>query len=280
MIEENRDGRNTRRLCEMLGVSRSGFYAWLERPVSERRQYDDRLKGVIAELHQGYRQGYGAPRMHRLLCQKGYACSVRRVNRLMRELCLEARVRKVRSWRRGDQGFYSVAPNLLAKAPSPVTVGTHWAGDYTYVRTRQGWLYCAVMMDLYSRRVVGWSFGRQRSAELTCSALQMALSEHPPLPGCIAHSDQGIEYAAQEYAERVSGAGLVRSMSRKGSPLDNAAVESFFHSLKTELVHRLRFETQAEGVAQIRGYIAFYNSERMHSSLGYTSPEQYERKCA
>lgn len=280
MIEENRDGRNTRRLCEMLGVSRSGFYAWLERPVSERRQYDDRLKGVITELHQGYRQGYGAPRMYRLLCQKGYACSIRRVNRLMRELCLEARVRKVRSWRRGDHGFYSVAPNLLAKAPSPAISGTHWAGDYTYVRTRQGWLYCAVMMDLYSRRVVGWSFGRQRSAELTRSALQMALSEHPPLAGCIAHSDQGIEYAAQEYAELVRGAGLVRSMSRKGNPLDNAAVESFFHSLKTELIHRLRFETQAQAVAQIRGYIAFYNSERMHSSLGYTSPEQYERRCA
>ncbi len=248
--------------------------------MSERQQYDERLKAAITELHQGYRQGYGAPRMYRLLRQKGYSCSVRRINRLMRELGLEARVRKVRSWRRGDNGFYSVAPNHLARMPAPTGCGMQWAGDFTYVRTRQGWLYHAVVMDLYSRRIVGCSFGRQRSAELTKSALQMALAQHPPEPGCLAHSDQGIEYAAQEYAELVTTAGLVRSMSRKGNPLDNAAVESFFHSLKTELVNRVRFETHAEAVAQIKGYIAFYNSERMHSSLGYTSPVDYERLCA
>ncbi|MEP5765673.1 MAG: IS3 family transposase [Halieaceae bacterium] len=280
MIEKSRDGRSTQRLCQLLGVSRSGFYAWLDRPDSNHKRYDKVLRTAIKELHQGFRQAYGAPRMHRLLRQKGYDCSVRRVNRLMRELGLEARARKVRSWRGGDHGFYSVAQNLLPKASPPVRVGEAWAGDFTYVRTGQGWLYHAVMMDLYSRRIVGWSFSRQRSADLTKSALQMALDQHPPRPGCLVHSDQGIEYAAQEYAELVASADLVRSMSRKGNPLDNAQVESFFHSLKTELVHRFRFETHAEAVAQIRAYIAFYNRERMHSSLGYTSPMEYEKQCA
>lgn len=248
--------------------------------MSERRQYDDVLKGAIQELHQGFRQAYGAPRMHRLLRQKGFVCSIRRVNRLMRELGLEARLRKARSWRRGDHAFYSVAQNQLGKQAPATRCRVQWAGDFTYVRTGQGWLYHAVVMDLYSRRIVGWSFSRQRSADLTKSALQMALQQHPPEAGCLAHSDQGIEYAAQEYAELVASAGLTRSMSRKGNPLDNAQVESFFHSLKTELVHRCRFETQGEAVAVIRDYIAFYNRERMHSSLGYLSPENYERQCA
>lgn len=267
-------------MCDLLGVSTSGFYAWLNRPLSQRRQYDEVLKKVLTELHQGFRQAYGAPRMCRLLRAEGYSCSVRRTTRLMRELGLKARIRKARSWHRGGRGFYSVAQNHLGRAASPLRCRVQWAGDFTYISTDRGWLYHAVMMDLYSRRIVGWSFSRKRSAELTRSALEMALHRHPPEAGCLVHSDQGIEYAAQEYAELVVSAGLTRSMSRKGNPLDNACVESFFHSMKTEWVHRHHFSNEIEAVAHIIEYIEFYNRERMHSSLGYTSPQNYERLCA
>ena len=279
-IEKNRDQYKVRRLCGLLDVSTSGFYAWCSRPMSLHRQYDEQLKTLIQDLHQGFRRCYGAARVHQALTQKGYSCSRRRINRLMRELKIKASTTGLYAWRPGQHEFYSSAGNQLKHAPEPELPGTHWAGDFTYIRTRAGWLYHAVVLDLFSRKVVGWSFSRRRSAELTKSALRMALSRETTLAGCIFHSDQGIEYAAHEYRELVETAGMTRSMSRRGNPLDNAVVESFFHTLKAELVHRRLFENDIDAVAQIVEYIEFYNRERLHSGIGYQSPAKYEKLCA
>lgn len=267
-------------LCDLYGVSRSGFYAWRERPLSDHRQYDIRLMEVITDIHQGFRKSYGAPRLHQALRQKGFPCSVRRVRRLMRELGIKASTTGLYAWTPGKHEFYSSTGNQLASASNAEGVGVQWAGDFTYIRTRSGWLYHAVVLDLYSRKVVGWSFSRKRNAELTKSALKMALQNYQPRSGCIFHSDQGIEYAAHEYRELVESAGMTRSMSRKGNPLDNAKVESFFHSMKSELVHHRVFDDAIDAVANIIEYINFYNQERLHSGLGYQSPENYEMLCA
>lgn len=154
-----------------------------------------------------------------------------------------------------------------------------WAGDFTYVRTGKGWLFHAVVMDLFSRHIIGWSFARDRNTELTMSALKMALSQRPVLSGCLFHSDQGTEYAALEYRDLVESAGLPRSMSRKGKPKDNAAVESYFGTLKSELIHQMQFVDQIEATAHIMAYIEFYNRERSHTSIGFQSPQEYERLC-
>jgi transposase InsO family protein len=198
----------------------------------------------------------------------------------MREMGIKATSTGLYAWRPGRDALYSSAGNQLSRAVGPTAPNQQWAGDFTYIKTRTGWLYHAVVLDLYSRRIVGWAFSRRRNADLTGSALRMALSRCRPAPGCLFHSDQGIEYAAHEYRDLVEAAGLVRSMSRKGNPLDNATVESFFHTLKSELIRKQRFEHVIEAVARIVEYIEFYNRERLHSSLGYQPPEEYERACA
>ncbi len=248
--------------------------------MSQHRRYDIKLKSLIGELHQGHRRCYGAARMHQTLRQQGHSCSKRRVNRLMRDMGIKARTTGLYAWRPGQHAFYSSAGNQLKAADKPTTTGSQWAGDFTYIKTRNGWLYHAVVLDLYSRKVIGWSFSRQRNAELTKSALRMAITREQPQSGCIFHSDQGIEYAAHEYRELVESAGLTRSMSRKGNPLDNAVVESFFHTLKAELIHQKLFDNEIQATAHIVEYIEFYNRQRLHSSLGYQSPENYEKLCA
>jgi putative transposase len=248
--------------------------------MSNHRQYDLTLMGVIKELHQGFRRAYGAARMHQELINMGYSCSRRRINRLMREMGIKASTTGLYAWRPGQHEFYSSTGNQLNAVEPAEEAGRHWGGDFTYIKTKTGWLYHAVVLDLYSRKVVGWSFSRKRNAELTKSALRMALSRGQPNEGCIFHSDQGIEYAAHEFRELVESSGMVRSMSRKGNPLDNAQVESFFHTLKAELVHHRIFENEIDAVAHIVEYIEFYNRERLHSGLGYQSPENYEMLCA
>tara|TARA_B100000676_G_scaffold313417_1_gene394471 strand:- start:6205 stop:7062 length:858 start_codon:yes stop_codon:yes gene_type:complete len=280
LVEKSRQGRDVRRLCELLGVSRSGFYAWRSRPKSERSRYDDKLKETMVELHKGFRRAYGARRIHQQLRKNGLSCSVRRVSRLMKEAGIHASSKGLYVWNPGRHEFYSAVGNVLGAEDVADGEGQHWAGDFTYVRTGSGWLYHAVVVDLYSRRVVGWSFSRKRNSELTKSALKMALSRETPLPGCVFHSDQGIEYAAHEYRDLVAAAGMRRSMSRKATPLDNAMVESFFHTLKTELVYQNKFENDIEAVARIVEFIEFYNRERLHSGIGYQSPASYVRACA
>jgi putative transposase len=238
------------------------------------------LMQLIKERHQGLRRCYGAARMHQELRNRGYSCSRRRINRLMREMDIKATTVGLYAWRPGQHEFYSSTGNQLAKMEAPSQPGEQWVGDFTYLRTRTGWLYHAVVLDLFNRKVVGWSFSKKRNTELTKSALRMALMRNRPKRGCLFHSDQGIEYAAHEYRDMLMDAGFNRSMSRKGNPLDNAAMESFFHSMKAELIHQRTFENEIEAVAHIVEYIEFYNRERLHSSLGYQSPERYEKLCA
>ena len=280
LVEKNRDHRDVRRLCAVLGISRSGYYAWRSRCESAHRRQDKVLKGAIVELHQGFRRAYGARRVHQQLRQKGLPCSVRRISRLMKEIGVHASTKGLYVWNPGRHAFYTSAGNVLAEDGPPAAEGQHWAGDFTYIRTPTGWLYHAVVMHLFSRRVVGGSFSRSRTAELTKSALRMALSGQRRQAGCVFHSDQGIEYAAHEYRDLVEQAGMRRSMSRKGNPLDNATVDSFFHTLKAELVHQYRFTNDIEAVARIVEYIEFYNRDRLHSGIGYTTPERYIGACA
>ncbi len=238
------------------------------------------LMKVFKEYHQGFRRAYGAARMHKELRKRGYSCSRRRINRLMKEMNIKASTVGLYVWRPGQHEFYSSTGNQLGKMDSPDQSGEQWVGDFTYIRTRAGWIYHAVVMDLFNRKVIGWSFSKKRNTELTKSALRMALVRHRPKSGCLFHSDQGIEYAAHEYRDMVAEAGLIRSMSRKGTPLDNAAMESFFHTMKAELVHQRVFANEIEAVAHIVEYIEFYNRERLHSSLDYQSPEMYEKLSA
>jgi putative transposase len=261
-------------------VSTSGYYAWLKRPVSDHKRHDEVLKALVVEIHQGHRRCYGAERMHAELRNRGYSCSKRRINRLMKELDVKAATTGLYAWRPGQHEFYSSAGNQLKLEEKPTAPGQQWAGDFTYLKTKMGWLYHAVVIDLYSRKVVGWSFSSKRNAELTKSALTMALSQEKIVMGCLFHSDQGIEYAAHEYREVLLAAGMRRSMSRKACPTDNAAMESFFHTLKAELVGRRIFESPVEAVARIVEYIGFYNRERLHSSLGFQSPINYEMLSA
>lgn len=268
------------RLCELLGVSRSGFYAWLKRPISNHRQQDLVLISAIKELHQGFKRCYGAPRVHQSLRRAGFSCSRRRINRLMREMGINASSTGLYAWRPGHHAFYDAAGNQLKEAGAPTSAGEQWAGDFTYIKTGSGWLYHAIVLDRYTRKVIGWSFAKRRNTELTMSALRMALQRSTPGPGCVFHSDQGIEYAAHDYRELVESASLIRSMSRRGTPLDNAMVESYFHTMKAELVHQRRFADHIEAVASIIEYIEFYNQERLHSGIGYQTPEEFERQCA
>ncbi len=264
----------------MYSVSTSGFYAWRSRPVSSHQNYDDKLKGLITEFHQGYYRAYGSARLHQALRQKGHDCSRRRINRLMREMGIKASTTGLYCWRPGAHEFYTSTGNQLSKLDKPTSTGEQWVGDFTYLKTKKGELFHAVIIDLFSRKVVGWSFSRKRNTELTKSALRMALMRNKPKANCLFHSDQGIEYAAHEYRKLVADAGMERSMSRKGCPIDNAAMESFFHTMKAELIHHKLFENEIEAVAHIIEFTEFYNRERLHSSLGYQSPEKYEKLCA
>jgi len=198
----------------------------------------------------------------------------------MREAGIKASSTGLYLWNPGKHEFYSATGNQLKKLGPPTQLRTHWAGDFTYIKTRKSLLFHAIVMDMYSRRIIGWSFSRTRNSELTKSALRMAFDTCKPNEGCLFHSDQGIEYAAHEYRDMVEEAGMTRSMSRKSTPQDNAMVESFFHTMKTEMAQRLPFNDEFEAVAYIRDYIEFYNRERLHSALDYQSPENYEKLCA
>lgn len=279
-MERNRTQSNVVKLCRVYGVSSSGFYAWRKRDVSAHRAQDLRLMSAIKEVHQGFMRTYGARRVHQVLRSKGYECSIRRVNRLMRELGIDARTTRLYPWKPGLHAFYSTVENYLPKVGDPQRVSTQWAGDLTYIKTQKGHVYMAIVMDLFSRKIVGWSFSQTRDAHCTKSALRAALNRQQPERGCLFHSDQGAEYAAYEYRDYLKASGLVQSMSRKATPQDNAKVESFFHTLKGELIYKRSYKNSYEVIADIMEYISFYNYERLHSSLNYQSPEDYEKLSA
>jgi len=277
-----RDHRQEFRVLVMgrvLGLSRSGYYAWLKRPESERSRRNRSLVSQIRRVHQRSRRTYGSPRVTDALREEGLPCSRHRVARLMRQEGIRAKtVRKFRATT-DSKHHLPVAPNRLNREFAVSRPNVVWVSDITYIPTLEGWLYLAGVMDLYSRRLVGWAMSPRVDGELTLTALRQALGQRRPPAGLLHHSDQGRQYAAGDYQDLLRNYGLVGSMSRKGDCWDNAPMESFFGTLKQELVHHERFTTRDEAKAKIFEYIEmFYNRQRRHSSLGSQSPAEFERR--
>jgi transposase InsO family protein len=270
-----------RTLCTTLGVSRAGFYAWQERAPSSHVQTDERLGLEIAAIHGESRQRYGSPRVYAELIDRGHRTSRKRVARLMRHRGLAGRRRRRFRTTTDSRHAFPVAPNVLTRQFEQPAPDVAWVTDITYIPTGEGWLYLAVILDLYSRFVVGWAMSERITRDLTLDALAMALVRRCPPPGLLHHSDRGSQYACGDYQQVLAAAGLVGSMSRRGNCWDNAVAESFFATIKVELVHDATWATRAAARAELFEYIeVFYNGQRRHSSLGYLSPRAFERQRA
>jgi putative transposase len=274
---------SVRMLCRALGVSASGWYAWRSREPSARARENERLAVAIRDLHYEFREAYGTERLWRELCDRGEKCGRHRVARLRRRHAVITKRRRRFLHGRASYQPLPIAPNRLAWPFASSAANRIWAADITHIPTRRGWLYLAVVVDLYSRRVVGWAMSDRMQQDLTNAALAMAIARRDPAPGVIHHSDRGSQYASQVYRDQLAHHGFVSSMSRVAMPYDNAVVESFFSSLKNELTHHEQFETIEAARAKVFDYIeVFYNRQRKHESLGYRSPAQFEsaKKCA
>ncbi len=268
-------------LCRVLDVARSGFYAWRHRPMSRRAQENQGLVTHIRACYQASRGRYGSPRIHQDLQAQGFRVGRHRVARLMRLHDIRS-VSRRRVWRaRAGAPPEVAAANTLRREFVATRPNEKWAGDITYVPTRQGWLYVAVLMDLYSRRIIGWAMGEQMTTTLTLRALEMALQQRPVPVGLLHHSDRGCQYVATLYQQRLIALGIRCSMSRPGNCWDNAVVESFFATLKTEVFHARRDLTREQARTEIFAYLeGLYNRVRRHSTLGYLSPAEFEQRVA
>ena len=264
-------------ICEALGVSRSGYHDWLVRPPSTRARIDDQLGARIRASFEASDRTYGARRIWHDLLAEGLACGLHRVERLMRKHGLRARPR--RRARPRDAGERStIAANLLERRFSADAPNRKWVADFTYIWTAEGWLYVAAVIDLFSRRVVGWSMSAAMTAQLVTDAFVMAIWRRGRPEALIHHSDQGSQYTSEQFQRLVADSGVDCSMSGKGEVWDNAAMESFFSSLKIERVHRRTYRTRDEARADVFDYIErFYNPRRRHSTIGYVSPMEFER---
>ncbi len=265
-------------MCQVLGVSISGYYGWGQRPISQREKANQGLLAQIKVVHQANYQSYGSPRVHAELVEQGWRCGHNRVARLMLQHGIRAKQIKRRQVTTLRHEADPVAPNLLERNFEAQAPNQKWLTDFTYIPTQQGWLYLAAVLDLYSRKIVGWAMAETMSTELTLSALQMALQQRQPEAGLLHHSDRGSQYTSQSYQTVLKQHQLQVSMSGAGNCYDNAPMESFFGTLKTELTHHQAYLTRAQARADIFAYIeAFYNRRRRHSALGYQSPEQFEQ---
>lgn len=266
-------------LCALLGVSRSAYYHWRGGP-GPRQQEDARLSQEVEAVFIEKRRTYGRVRLTHELRARGHTCGERRVARLMRAQNLQARPRRrFRPQTTESRHDRPIAPNRLAERPGPPSRPNEvWVTDFTFIPTGEGWLFLAVVLDLYSRRVVGWAFGAELTTALARAALQMALHHRRPQAGLLHHSDRGGQYASADYRALLATHGLVASMSRTGNPYDNAAMESFYSTLKIECLHRQELATRAEARAVTFDYLeTFYNRGRIHSALGYKSPVDFEQ---
>jgi len=276
-IDHRRDHYPVRLMCRLLQVSASGYYAWRARPESSRAQSDRALMTEIRRVHQDSKGVYGSPRVHAELVSNGICVGRHKVARLMRLARLRGCPRRRFRVTTQRDPSHPVARNLLKQNFSTKAPNQRWAADITYISTQEGWLYLAVVIDLCSRKVVGWSMSSRMKAQLVCDALIMAVWQRRPGAGLIHHSDRGSQYACKAFRKLLKKNGIKGSMSRKGDCWDNAVVESFFGSLKQERVHWRHYQTRNEAQQDILNYISvFYNNYRLHSTLGYVSPSQYE----
>jgi putative transposase len=266
--------------CALLGVSRSGYYGWERRAPSDRALGDAVLIERIREIWAENRQVYGSPRIHAdLRLKDDIRVGRKRVERLMREAGISGLQRRKRGRTTISVPGVRVADDLVERQFRPVAPNVLWIADVTYLRTWEGWLYLAAVQDAYSRRIVGWSMADHMRSELVVDALQMAVSRRRPAPGLIHHSDQGSQYVSLAFGQAARDAGIARSMGSKGDCYDNAVAESFFATLKKELVHRRSWPTRRELTSEVFEYLeAFYNRARRHSTLGYLSPVDYENR--
>ena len=281
-IEDHRDTYPVRLMCDVLEVSSAGYYVWRDRPVSERSKSNAALLAEIRQVHEDSGGRYGSPRVHAALRRQGRGASRGRIERTMRRNGIRAITAKPRRVCTTDSRHgLPIAPNLVVRdftAPAP---NRTWLADITYIPTAEGWLYLAAIMDLFSRKIVGWAMRDHMQVELASAALTMAIQQQRPQAGLIHHSDRGVQYASHAYRDVLSVAGITASMSRKADCYDNAPMESFFHTLKTELVHHRNYKTRAEAQRDIFAFIeGFYNRTRLHSAIGYIAPIEMELKAA
>jgi putative transposase len=277
-IENHRDEFPVKLMCKVLEVSTSGYYAWRGRPPSEREMANRALTAKIKEEFEKSGETYGSPRIYRVMRKLGLLCSQNRVARLMHAAGLKAKqTRRYKSTTKRNKADRA-APNILKRDFSADAPNRKWVADITYILTQEGWLYLAVIMDLFSRRIVGWAMSPRMTSDLTLRALDMAIRRRRPEAGLIHHSDQGSQYTDREYQAVLAAHGIVASMNGAGTWYDNAPMESFFGTLKSELVHHRAYGTRGEASPDLFYYMeAWYNRSRLHSALGYESPEAYEQ---
>lgn len=269
------------RLCEVVEVSISGFHAQRTAPESKRAVGNRALLGLIRARHRESDSAYGAPRIHRDLLDQGQVCGLQRVQRLMRRHGIRSCIRRRYKATTDSQHAHPIAPNRLNRDFTAVAPNRVWVADITYIRTAEGWLYLAAVLDLYSRALVGWAMSDRINRELVMQALGHAIQVRKPAPGLIHHSDRGSQYASADFQKLLRTHQIEPSMSGAGNCYDNAVMESFFHSLKTERVHHRRYASRSEARSDLFQYIeVFYNRRRRHSSIGYQSPSDFERSYA
>lgn len=281
-IRENCATWPIRLMCRVLEVSASGYYAWRKRPESPRKQANRKLLGDVQRLHRLHRGRYGSPRIHAALREEGIVVSPGRVARLMRRHGLRALAgRKFKPCTTDSRHDLAIAPNLLEQEFVATAPNQIWLTDITYIPTDEGWLYLAAVLDMATRKIVGWSMRSHMRTELPLAALMMAAQRQRPGEGLIHHSDRGSQYAAADYRKYIASIKAVASMSKTACCYDNAPMESFFHSLKVELVHQQKWATREDAKRDLFQYIeGYYNRVRIHSALGYKTPEQAERSMA
>jgi putative transposase len=262
-------------MCRLYGVTRAGFYAWRSRERSERERQNETLAAEIRSVHAESRGTYGSPRVHQVLRRRGHCVGKHRVARLMRAHGIKARVATIRYTSPSLQRYFGSIPNqsldLELSRPDQV-----WVGDITYLKVGSIYRYLAVVMDKYSRRVVGWSYGPRKDVRLTLRALNRAVGVRRPRHGLVFHTDRGIEYAAGAFKERIAELGITQSMNRPGKITDNAFIESFFHSMKADVFHGNQFDDDETVRSLLKDYLPFYNHARLHSSLNYVPPATFE----
>lgn len=263
-------------LCERHAVSRGGYYAWKQRQASEHKQQDAVLSVRVQSVFEASLGTYGSPRIHAALQQAGIAISCKRVARLMRESGLKAKASRMHRSKPGNHRFFLAISNKLLGHVT-TAIDEVWVGDVTYLKVSGQWRYLAVVMDRHSRRVLSWRMAAHRDLTLTLSAFNLALMRRKPAAGLVFHSDRGIEYGAYGYRARLAALGIIQSMNRPKQMNDNAFMESFFHSMKTDVIHGVVFKDESTLSCLIKGYIRRYNRSRLHSALDYRSPVNYER---